>query len=152
MSPKKKTAEERLEQQRRLRAKVRTRGAATRSTKPEDDVPPPEAVDAYVEVSQWAAENPEAAEDLACFVDSDWAGPMAGIAFPERYNFPQEQINDVAWKFRAWHILNGFKYTLDWPVPIASMSIEEIITELRAAGAAAKITTETRTRATGFQP
>lgn len=162
MSKKKaKTAEQRLAEQRRLRAKVRTRSASTRSTKPEDATfaeglqwaaDNPAAVDAYTEVLRWATENPEAAEDLQCFVDSDWAGPMAGIAYPERFNFPHEQIEDVAWKFRAWHILNGFQYTLDWPRPIATMSVTEIIEQLKADGSAGRITLETNTRATGFQP
>lgn len=143
MSRKKPTThEKRMATQRRLREKVRTREASLRSSKPEeDDGPPPmEAIEAYVEVYEWAAENPDAAADLACYVESDWAGPMAGIAHPDHFTFPEDEIRQVAWQFRAWHILNGFKYSLDWPTPISAMTEEEIIEQLRADGAAGKIT------------
>jgi hypothetical protein len=136
----KKKPQQRRDAERKLRAKIRDRSASLRSSRLEDDTPPPEAVEVYVQVFEWAAQNPDAAEDLACFVESDWVGPMAGLAYPERFNFPEEQQRDVAWKFRAWHVLNGLKYTLDWPKPVAAMSEDEIIAQLRADGLAGRIT------------
>lgn len=104
--------------------------------------PTPEAVAAYADVWGWALDNPDAAADLACLDESDWAGPLAGLAYPEKFAFPHEQEIDVAWTLRAWHILNGVWYTLDWPEPVATMSEEQIIAQLRADGAAGKITLE----------
>lgn len=134
---KKKTDKQRRAAQLKLRAKTRTRGASLRSTDP--DAPPPEAVAAYAEVFQWAAENPENATLLAAYTDEDWAGPMAGIAFPDHFKFPEDEVTMVAWQFRAWHILHGFQYTLDWTTPIAVMTEDEIIAQLRADGAAGKV-------------
>lgn len=137
MGGKKKSAQQRAETQRKLRARTSTKSASMRN--PGHDAPPPEAVEAYIEAYQWAAQNPDAAADLASYVESDWAGPMAGLAFPERFNHPEDQVQWVAWSFRAWHILHGFQFSLDWPTPIAVMSVDQIIEQLQADGKAGKI-------------
>lgn len=139
--PKKKKSTARPTSQQRLLAKARARGARTNPTDEQMAIPA-EAVNAYAEVFEWASEEPEAAADLACLHESDWAGTMAGIAFSDHFKFPEDEVLQNAWNFRAWHILNGVKFTLDWPTPISAMSLDEIVQQLRADGAAGKITLE----------
>lgn len=132
----------RLETQRKLRARQAERKTIDVAL-PEDDVAPappsPNAVAAYADVVMWTQDDPGAAADLACLHETDWAGPLAGMAFPERFNFPESEVREWAWRFRAWHILNEFWYAMDWTRPIAEMTEDEIIEQLRADGAAGKI-------------
>lgn len=110
--------------------KLAKRLTATRDV----ELPPAEAVEAYVEVFEWAEQNPEKAAMLMGWDENVWSGILAGMAFPETYDLPLDEVRQAAWQLRAWNILHGYKYTFDWPTPIAMMSEDEIIAHVRQAG------------------
>jgi hypothetical protein len=103
------------------------------------DLPPAEAIEAYVEVLEWATENPGKAAELASWDEEIWSGILAGMAFPETFDIAPDELRTAAWQLRAWNILHGFKYTFDWPTPITTMSEDEIIAQVRQDGLDGKI-------------
>lgn len=100
---------------------------------------PEDAIQAYAEAFEWAAAHRAEADELVALDEKFWANIVAGIAYAEKFNFPQEQIRGRAWQLRAWNILNGYKYCFDWQTPIAQMSDDEIIAQIRQDAADGKI-------------
>lgn len=106
----------------------------------ETDVPSPQAVDAYIDAYQWAADNPEKAAEVVAIPVEDIEHFVVGIAYSEKLAHPDEEIEKVAGVIQTWHILNGFKYFYDWwTVPIAAMTVEEIVAQIKADKAAGRV-------------
>lgn len=96
------------------------------------DGPPSKAVAAYVDAFEWAAEHPELAAEVAAWDQDHVQNLVIGIAFSERFGYPEDQAVAIAGRIKTWHILNGFKYFYDWwNVPIAQMTPEEIVAQIR---------------------
>lgn len=96
------------------------------------DGPPPEAVAAYMDAFEWAAEHPDEAAEVTAWDQEHIQNLVIGIAFPERFGFPEHEVLTVAGQIKTWHILNGFKYFYDWwDVPVAQMTPEQIVAQIR---------------------
>lgn len=100
---------------------------------------PLDAVEAYQEVFTWAAENPQKADELVSWDEQFWGSILSGIAFPEIFDLPEDEVRQAAWQLKAWNILKGYQFTMSWPTPIAQMSEDEIIAQLRQDAKSGKI-------------
>lgn len=113
--------------------------SAMRSSDPASTNPPVEAVKAYADVLTWADDHPELAAGLMALGEDDFTAMEAGIAYAQRLGFTDEQVQYAAWRIRAWMILGGYQFAYDWATPIAVMTNDEIIAQLRQDAADGKI-------------
>lgn len=100
---------------------------------------PVEAVEAYVEVLTWAADNPTLARELMAFGEQEFTALESGIAYADQLGFTDEQVQHAAWRIRTWGILGGYKFLYEWATPIAVMTNDDIIAQLRRDAADGKI-------------
>lgn len=121
------------------RAVVTRPGSAMSSSDPASTDPPVEAVEAYADVLTWARDHPALASGLLALGEDDFAAMEAGIAYADRLGFTDEQVQYAAWRIRAWMILSGCQFAYDWMTPIAVMTNDEIIAQLRQDAADGKI-------------
>ncbi len=123
-------AKNRKNQLARSRAKIQARQS---SPEHDPDAPiPPEMVQTYMEIHQWAAHHPEDAERvLTLTLDDDIVTITAGIAWADELGLPADQCKHQAGLIQTWSVLTGYLYLFDWPEPIAAMSPHEIVDNCR---------------------
>lgn len=101
--------------------------------------PPPEVVDLYVDVFQWAHENPDLAAEMDALTEHDIANWVAGIAYAEKFGFQDWDCIEHARQIQYWAVLKGIVYLFEWPKAIAQMSAPEVVAAIHADRLAGKI-------------
>lgn len=127
MSKRKKLSHTQKVQMRQARALV----FADPDSAHDDEIPPPEAVDAYLRAYEWMARNPEAATTVMDMKVDEIFHSLVGIAYADELGHPEDQCLMIAEMIRTWNILNGFKYFMEWTTPVAAMSPHQIIEQAR---------------------
>lgn len=94
--------------------------------------PPPELVDAYVEVQQWAAEHPREATELRELDEDVIASLVSAIAFPDQFGLSDTACDNAAIMIKRWAVLTGVVYLYEWREPLGTLSPQQIIAKIRA--------------------
>jgi hypothetical protein len=96
-------------------------------------------IPAYMETSEWAARDPDLAEQVKATSEVD-AGAWVEIIAEGEGSGDRKLSSEVATALqrstarllRHWAVLNGIVWLHDWPEPVSVMSDDEIVAAIRA--------------------